>query len=323
MTVTGLTAAVPGLTVRPVEAGAQLQLTNHSGRIIDVLGYAGEPYLQVRPDGGYENVNSPTTYRNRTIAGDTPPPADAAPDRPADWRRISTEPVVRWHDQRAYWLGPTPPEVRADPTTEHRIRDWVVPLRDGDTAIDVQGTLDWVPPPDPWLWWAGILLGAVTVGGLGILPGRYAPTATRILAGLGILAGAATVAYAVGREVDAGAISAGAVLPILIGLGALAAGGYALTRRRNVDFVLALAGVCLTLFAGLSNAAVLARAIAPVPGPAVLARLAIAVAVAAGAGIAAAALLRLRTAARAATGVDGSDQPPAANWDEASAGSKP
>ncbi|MBM0240265.1 hypothetical protein JNW88_29915 [Micromonospora sp. ATA32] len=49
--VTGVTPARPGLTVRAVEAGARLELVNRTGRNVEVIGYSGEPYLRVGPDG--------------------------------------------------------------------------------------------------------------------------------------------------------------------------------------------------------------------------------------------------------------------------------
>jgi len=46
---------------------------------VEVLGYAGEPYLDIRPDGTWQNVNSPAAYINETLAGDTAVPASADP----------------------------------------------------------------------------------------------------------------------------------------------------------------------------------------------------------------------------------------------------
>lgn len=322
--VTDITPARPGLTVRVVEAGARLELTNRTGLPIEVLGYHGEPYLEIRPDGGYENANSPTTYLNQTLDGGTTPPAGADPARPPAWRQISTEPVVRWHDQRIRWLGRTPPAaVRAQPDREHRIRDWVVPLREGLTTLEVRGALDWVPPPNPLPWWGLSLVAAAGVGALGALPlsarrDRPVPTTPpvparrgRLVSGalVGILAtgGVAAVAVAAARTVDGGAAGFGAVLqglltgqvwPVLAGLGALAAGAYALARRPAADFALALAGACLALFGGATNAAVFARSVVPVPWPPTLSRLVVSLVVIAGAGVGLAGVLRLRAAAR-------------------------
>ncbi len=306
--VDGVGPAVPGLAVRAIEAGGRLELDNRTGRTIEVLGYAGEPYLEVRPDGVHENVHSPATYLNTTITGDTAVPATADPTLPPEWRRVSDEPVARWHDQRTHWMDATPPpQVAADPSRTHRVRDWVVPLRDGTRTIEVRGTLDWVPPPTTGLWWLAVVLGAVAVGLIGLPAGRRWTGV--VLGGAAIAGGAAAVGYAVARQVDAGATGVGAVLlgllvsqmwPVLAGLGAIAAGGYALARRAAADFALALAGACLALFAGLANLAVFTRSVAPVPWPAWSARLVVATVLAAGAGLAVAGALRLRAASRTA-----------------------
>jgi hypothetical protein len=317
--VTGVTPAAPGLAVRAVEAGARLELTNRTGGTIEVLGYQGEPYLEVRPDGVYENTHSPATYLNRTLAGDTDLPATADPTLPPSWQRIADSPVVRWHDQRTHWLEAAPPApVRADPDRQHRVRDWAVPLRAGTSTMEVRGTLDWLPPPNPILWWAVSLLGALVVGTLGLLPapvaegrargntraGRAAMPALTALCAAG---GLAAIAFALAREADAGATGVAGVLQglltgqiwlVLTGLGALAAAAYALAGRAARDFALALAGGCLALFAGVTNAAVFSRSVAPVPWPATLARVLIALVIVAGAGVAVAGALRLRAAGR-------------------------
>ncbi|MEO3746142.1 hypothetical protein [Plantactinospora sp. B5E13] len=305
--VRGLTPAVPGLRVRLVEGGARLELENRTGRTIEVLGYAGEPYLEVRSDGVYENGNSPATYLNRTLAGETPP-IGTDPTRPPQWRRIGTEPVVRWHDQRTRWLEDGPPaRVAAAPDRPQRVRDWTVPLRDGGTTVQVRGTLDWVPPPDPLPWWAGVVFGALVVGGLGLLPRASRPgrRATVVLAGVAGTGGLAALAYALARGADAGfgGMLAGLVTnqlwPTLTGVAALVTAVHVLTRQRPAaDFVLTLAGTCLALFAGVTNASVFLRSVLPVPWPAGYARVLVAIVLAAGFGLAAAGALRLHTAAR-------------------------
>jgi len=307
--VTGVTPALPGLRARVVEGGARLELENRTGRPIQVLGYAGEPYLEIRPDGVYENTASPATYLNRTLEGETPPPG-ADPTAPPSWRRVGTEPVVRWHDQRARWLEDRPPpRVAAAPDRPQRVRDWVIPLRDGTTPLELRGTLDWVPPPDPLLWWSASILGGLVVGALGVLPRDSRPgrRATVALAGLAAVGGGAALGHALGRGADAGL--AGMLLglvttqlwPTVTGVAALAAAAYALARRPATDFVLTLAGTCLALFTGVTNAAVFARSVVPVPWPAPWARVPVAVALAVGGGLAAAGMLRLHAASRAAT----------------------
>ena len=306
--VTGMTGSLPGVRVRAVEAGARLELDNRGGETVEVLGYDGEPYLEVRPDGVYENVNSPATYLNVSLTGGDVP-ARADPAAAPSWRRVSDEPVVRWHDHRSHWMGSTPPpEVARDPGRTHRIRDWAVPLRSGVTTVDVRGTLDWIPPPGAGLWWSAAALAAAGLGALGLLPLDRRPGG-RGLGALAVVGGLLSIGYAVARELDAGATSLGGVLlgllvtqvwPVLAGLATVAAGVYALARRPSADFALALAGACLALFAGLPNAAVFGRGVAPVPFDPTLARLVVAAVLAIGAGLLVANALRLRAAVRAA-----------------------
>ncbi|GAA4682555.1 hypothetical protein [Phytohabitans rumicis] len=296
--------ALDGLSARAVEAGARLELDNRTGETIEVLGYDGEPYLEVRPDGVYENVHSPATYLNETLAGDAEAPASADPTLPPSWRKESDEPVARWHDHRTHWMSADPPPaVRADPGRAQRVRDWVVPLRTGVSTMEVRGTLDWVPPPSPGVWWAMCLLVAVGVGALGLVP-----AARLVLGGLLAAAGGTSIAYAVARELDAGATGLGGVLqglllgqlwPVLTGLAALAVGAYALLRRSAADFGLALVGTCVAIFAGAANAAVFGRGVVPVSWPPTWARVAVFGVIAVGAGVAVAGGLRLRAAAQA------------------------
>ncbi|RLP99573.1 hypothetical protein [Micromonospora sp. CV4] len=309
---TGVTPARPGLEVRVVEAGARLELTNRTGRPIEVIGYSGEPYLRIGPDGIFENTRSPATYLNRTIAGDTTLPAEADPAAAPSWQRISDGTTALWHDQRALWRESAPPDaVRAAPDREHRVRDWTIPLRDGAEPAQIRGTLDWLPPPDAYTWWAVTIVGLLAVGALGLLAAA-APAGARALSALGVLlvaGGVVAVLYPVGRELDAGAQGMGGVLvgllsgqvwSLLTGVGAIAAGCYALARRPAADFAVALAGACLALFAGVANAAVFARSVAPVPWPAEVARVMVALVLITGAGATAAGVLRLHAASRTA-----------------------
>ncbi|MBV1853968.1 hypothetical protein [Catellatospora tritici] len=298
---------LPGLEVISIEAGARLQLTNHSGKPVEVLGYQNEPYLEVRPDGVYENIHSPATWLNITIAHVDPPPT-ADPTLPPEWRKVTDDPVYRWHDQRVIWTEPTdPPEVQAAPDQPRRIRDWTVPMRTEVTPLNLSGTLDYVPPPSPVTWWAIAVAGAVLVALLGFIP-RRPRWVTVTLAAAAIAAGALALAYAVGREIDAGNTSVGAILgqlftvqlwPAVSAIAALAAGIYSLTRKAAGDFALALGGAAAGLFAGMVNAAVFHRSIAPLPELSGkpsddLARIVIAAVVALGVGVAAAGMLRLR-----------------------------
>ncbi len=125
--VLNISPPVPGVTVRVVEAGGKLELTNHSSQPVLVLGYDNEPYLRVGPSGVQENERSPSTWSNRSaVPPKTRPPAGLDPSAPPQWRRISTAPVAIWHDHRSHWAGPgDPAAVRAARgRTQVVVPDW-------------------------------------------------------------------------------------------------------------------------------------------------------------------------------------------------------
>lgn len=291
-----------GLTVETIEAGARLQVTNHTGRNIEVLGYQNEPYLEIRPDGVYENYHSPATYLNITIIH-VDPPSHADPTVPPVWQKVSDEPRWRWHDQRAIWTEPREPDaVLANPGAPHHLRDWTVPMRVDATPLTLAGTLDYVPPPAGWLWWALSVLGIGLVALLGLL--RQRTTVGKVLAGLVIGAGVLGVVYGVARELDAGNDTVWTVVsqlftaqlwPIVTSLAAI---GFAvdalLSRKGDGDFAIALGGAAVALFAGMVNAAVFHRSIIPVGWDPGLARTLVVAIIALGGGGAVAAMLRLR-----------------------------
>ncbi|MEU4239751.1 hypothetical protein [Actinoplanes sp. NPDC026619] len=285
-TVTAISTPEKGLTVRTVEAGARLELTNKTGHSVEVLGYDGEPYLDVRPDGTWENVNSPAAYINETLTGDNAVPANADPTAPPSWRKLSGSTTVRWHDQRTHWLSSgLPPQAQADPSRSHRLRDWAVPLRVQVRTFAITGTLDWEPPPPPWLWWSITALTGLTAFALL----RKWPILVRPLT---LIAAFCPIWYAVGSALNGVGPS---LLLITVGLLAIAA------SYRNPPFLLALAGAAVALFAGFTEISVFQAAVLPATGPAWLTRAAVAVALGAGTALALTGVLRLRAAIPPAT----------------------
>lgn len=277
--ITGISTPERGLTVRTVEAGARLELRNETGHSVEVLGYSGEPYLDVRPDGTWQNVSSPAAYVNQTLNGDTPVPAAADPTAPPTWRKLSSATTVRWHDQRTHWLSSgLPPAAAADPTRAHRLRDWTVPLREQTRVFEIRGTLDWQPPPRAGLWWGlGALLAATSFALLRRWPRSLRPVA--------LIGGLSPLAYAVSTVLDG-------VSPSLV---VLVAGLFPLVAAvRHPPFYLALSGTCLALFAGISQTAVFGAAVLPAAGPAGLSRALVAVASGVGVAMAVTGVMRLR-----------------------------
>src|SRR5579859_832700 len=101
---TEVLAIVPvtrGLAVHAVDLGNKLELENHTGHDVIVVGYDAEPYLRVGPRGVFQNARSPAVYLNRTRTGNVPVPASADPHAPPRWQRLGGGTQVRWHDHRA------------------------------------------------------------------------------------------------------------------------------------------------------------------------------------------------------------------------------
>jgi hypothetical protein len=148
-----VTPPVPGLTVRALEAGNQLELTNRSGQEVVVLGYRSDPYLRIGPAGVYENQRSPSAYANRFANAPNRIPEELDPAAPPQWRRIRNQPDAIWHDHRTHWSGPDPPAVTTD--RGHRqvvVPNWQIPLRLGQRTALIEGDIVWVPGPSPWPW---------------------------------------------------------------------------------------------------------------------------------------------------------------------------
>lgn len=151
--------ALPGVTWRLYDAGLWLEVTVTGDTEVVVLGYDGEPYLRVGPDGAFQNRNSPATYLNRDRYGDVavPPRADAAAD--PDWERMTTRPVVAWQDHRTHWMDRDPPTL-GDPGQAQVLRTWTVPVVHAGEMTTLTGELWWVPASSPW---PAILLGLLVI----------------------------------------------------------------------------------------------------------------------------------------------------------------
>jgi hypothetical protein len=244
-----VTPLVPGLTVRVLEAGNQLELTNHSGQEVVVLGYRSEPYLRVGPGGVYENKRSPSAYANRFANAPSRIPADLDPAAPPQWRRIATHPDAVWHDHRAHWSGPDPPAVTAD--RGHRqvvVPNWQIPLRLGQRTALVEGDIVWVPGPSPWPW---ALLALVAFAVTLAVGWR---NRLGLLAVLVVVAVAADLAHTIGVFAASTAPVLAKSYAAIISLGGWAAAVVAVWQlrrgRRQAGRILLLLGGTFLAFAG-------------------------------------------------------------------------
>ncbi|SHN27590.1 hypothetical protein [Cryptosporangium aurantiacum] len=272
-----------GVTVRVVENGARLELRSRTDEDVEVRGYSGEPYLRISPDGVWTNTRSPATWINATADGKSPVPASARVDTAAapEWKKIGSEPVVRWHDHRSHWMSTSPPPaVTAAPDSPHRIASWTVALVVAGTPTTVSGTLDYEPPPATPLWWVTVVLVAAALFALTYFAGGRPAARHLVTAALGVAA-VAEIADAVGRTITEGATGFGVVTGVLTGQGvgvlvSLAALVAAVLASRGWEagpFAVAFGGVCLALLGGLPDYETFAHAVPPVPWPGLVARL--------------------------------------------------
>jgi hypothetical protein len=293
--VTGAQPAVAGLTLRAVDLGDRLELTNHTGHEVVVLGYDGEPYLRVGPRGTFENTRSPATYVNRTLTGATPVPARADSDAPPEWRRIGDAPVARWHDHRAHWSGRDDPRaVRNDPDHPHVVQRFGVQVRDGARLVAFTGEVRWIPESSAWLWIALAFVLAAFVVALSRTSLARVALGTVLVA---VIAG--ETLHVVGAW---GATTAGTGTRLgasLYGLGAIAVSVVALVWlcRSGVHAaapLLLLAGLFAAIAGGFADLSMLSKSQLPTTLPDDLARMTVVAALGFGIGLAVAGALRLR-----------------------------
>ena len=170
------TPDLPGLTWRVHNGDEFLSLENASDQDVVVLGYDGEPYLRIGPDGVFENTRSAATYINADRFAAVETPADVDPAAAPEWARVGGGDAYAWHDHRIHFMSPQPPpRVEADPSAVVEVfpDGWAVPFTVADAEYEVTGTLTWVPPASPLPW----LLGALVVTSVALAGLRTAPSA--------------------------------------------------------------------------------------------------------------------------------------------------
>jgi hypothetical protein len=286
--VTSLSPHLPGVTVRVLQFGDDVELVNRSGTEVEVPGYDDEPYLRIGPDGVWRNQRSPATYINLDRYARVTLPESADSHAEPQWVQLSTEPHFVWHDHRTHWMtqGLLPPAVAADPDRSHTVFEWTIPLRYGDTSAKVQGVLTWAPPPSPWLVWPLYAVLLLLAAGAGLLARTARPLGALMLVGAGaaLWHAGATPVPAVSVSSHTGAILA-ALLPALVA--AVVAGiGFRAARRGRGAMTGLLAVVLgwLLLVQGLPDVDVLWSANVLTNGPQVAGRVAVELLLALGAG---------------------------------------
>jgi hypothetical protein len=303
--VRSVTPAVPGVTVRVLQFGDELEVVNDTGIDLEVPGYSGEPYLRIGPDGVWRNTRSPATYLNLDRYASTGMPPQVDVEAEPEWQQVSTQPRYLWHDHRTHWMsqGVLPPVVAADPTAAHTVIEWTVPMSHGGRPVVVAGELTWNPPPPGWLVWPVyvlLLAAAVAAGWLARTPRPLA-----VALGVGAVASLWHALATPEPPVTVsshGAAVLGALLPALLLLVVAVVGVRSARRGRGaLTGLMALIAGWLMLVQGLPDVDVLWSANVLATGPQLLARAAVAVLVAVGLGLVvggAGALRRFRDARR-------------------------
>lgn len=294
--VTGVSPQVPGLTVTQVEDGSRVEITNHGPEVL-ILGYQGEPYLRVGPQGVFENRQSPSVYLNCSRTGCAVPPGlDVF--GPPQWRKISSGQVVRYHDHRTHWMGTQlPPDIARAQGRVHVEASWHIMMVQGSTPITVSGYYVWIPGTSsvPWL----LVAGALAAGGLAL--GVFAKWGAPLAAALVVLtindiyhsiaiAGfwSGDLQYKVAQWFSGSWYS---IVGWLLGL----VGAWMLVRRK-VDglYAAVFAGGSALLFTGLLDNTVLSRSQVPFTASVAADRVTVVISLGLGLGVTLAALIGIR-----------------------------
>jgi hypothetical protein len=252
--------------VRIYKADLALGLTLIGRHRVVVLGYLGEPFLRLEPDGVFVNAASPTA------AGAKLAPPHPGSSRPL-WQLRSNKPSVIWHDARARGL---PSGVSSG--------SWQIPILVDRRLLHLRGTIQRVSAPAAWPWFA---IGAVFAAATGLLLARRPQQLLRIAtATFGAVAGAAILLSAIGFAVAPTASQgtwiegANEAAVALVGAAFIAFGSR--DAKAFAGGMLGLLGVA----AGLTKVPVLLHGIVLSALPGQVARLAVVVAIGAGAAAA-------------------------------------
>jgi hypothetical protein len=296
--VLSVSPSVPGLSVRVLQFGDEIELLNETSTEVVVPGYDDEPYLRIGPDGVWRNANSPATYINLDRYARVAVPEAADGTAEPEWVQVSTEPHYVWHDHRTHWMSESllPPVVAADPDSGHTVSTWTVPLRHGSTAVAVVGELTWTPPPSPWLVWPVYAALALLTVAAGLLARTARPLGALLLVGAGaaLWHAGTTPEPPVSIASHTGAVLS-ALMPALTATLVAAVGFRAARRGRGaMTGLLAIVLGWLLLVQGLPDVDVLWTANVLSNGPQAAARVAVALLVALGMGFVAGGIVAVR-----------------------------
>src|ERR1700712_5489494 len=127
-----LTPHVPGVSLQVLGGDDRFQLTNRSTQTVLVLGYDGEPYARLTPDGTVSvNHNSPAFYLTTDRYGAVIVPKTARASAAPNWQVLDKTGVFEWHDHRMHYMARGVPGVGKDKAVKTKISDYDIPIKLG------------------------------------------------------------------------------------------------------------------------------------------------------------------------------------------------
>lgn len=261
-----------GFAVRVIERGNRIEVRWISGPAIIIEGYEEEPYLRIGPNGVEENRQSSATYTNQSRNGTESIPSDLEPDGPAEWKAVSAEPVARFHDHRAHFMGSVPPPLVLRSRGERQlVQDFSITIRpaggEGVSTL-VIGRVEWIPSPSktPFLVLAAglalVLSGFAAVAG--VRAERRQPATVVVMVALLALV-IVDVFHLIGI---AGGVVGGSVLVRVVNIGYSSIAAWIMSivsivlllkRREDAMYLLTFAAGTMTLVGGVADLSILSR----------------------------------------------------------------
>lgn len=260
--VTSVTPPLAGVTVRVVDDGQHIELTNTTRTPLVVLGFYGEPYLMVDAHGVWQNTRSPTLYSNRSSTALVYLPPGTNAYAAPDWQLACTCDTARWHDHRIHWgRSSAPPAVQSTPGSYHLINTWHIYARQASQDITLTGTLAWVPGPSPGPWFVVTAVAACVVVVIGFLRRWRIPLAVALVALVAVDA-TRTVGIVAGRSGSFGtqlqAVPHDGAVTAIFWIAALFVAGLALKGKTEpAAFGAAIVGLILALTGSVPTLAIL------------------------------------------------------------------
>lgn len=191
-TITSIEPRTDAIELDVVGGDAFLQIEVEPGHEVIVLGYAGEPYLRIRPDGTVEqNRRSYATYYNDERDGRTDIPDIVDNDADPEWERVGGGGRWAWHDHRAHWMGTERP-IGLEPGES--LPPQIVPLVVDEVPVAVEVCITLVEAPSLVPVVFGLVIG-LGLAVLGIVLGPATTALVMLLLGSGaVVAGVAQYA---------------------------------------------------------------------------------------------------------------------------------